>query len=123
MDEEHKSLKIDLYLLKDEECLKFTFKDKFKEEDAVTAVEEWRDLFASLKGEKILLIWDCLEMRGFETKARIAWQQAMKELKDQIDCVWLITNSKIIKAGAKVMSAFTKFTINVVKSENKIILT
>ena len=122
MYDDLKSLKIDLYLLKEEECLKFTFKDKFKGDDAESAVEEWKDLFASLNGEKTLLIWDCMEMTGYETKARIAWQQAMKDLKDQIDCVWLITNSKIIKAGAKLMSAFTKFTIKVVGSENEIIL-
>lgn len=118
-----KSLKIELYHLKDEECLKFIFKDKFKGKDAERSVVEWRDLFASLKGERIPLIWDCLEMTGYETKARTTWQQAMKELKNQIDCVWLVTNSKIIKAGAKLMSAFTKFTIKVVKSENEIVLT
>ena len=59
-------------------------------------------------------------MTGFENKARVIWQKAIKELKKQIDCVWLISDSKIIRAGAKVMSAFTSFSLNVVNDESKI---
>ena len=122
MEAEQKSLEIELYNLKNEDWLKFTFKGKFKGEDAITGVEEWKNIFAPIEGEKTALIWDCLEMTGFESKARTTWQQGMKELKDKIDTIWLITNSKIIKAGAKLMSAFTKFNIKVVKSEDEIIL-
>ncbi len=118
MNEEKKSLEIEMCEINDEECLRFTFIDKLLEVDAVDGVEEWKEIFSSAEdGEKIKVIWDCLEMTGFDSKARVAWQQAIKQLKKQIDVVWLITDSKAIKAGAKLMSAFTSFKIKVVKSE------
>ena len=120
MTKESDSFEIELYQLKTEDCLKFTFKGKFSEQSALSGSEEWKDLFSSTGTEKSILVWDCKEMTGFETNARIIWQQAMKELKGQIDCVWLISNSAIIRAGAKLMSTFTGFKIKAVKSEKDI---
>ncbi len=120
MTKESDSFEIELYQCKTEECLKFTFKGKFSEQSALSGSEEWRDLFSSTGTEKSVLVWDCKEMTGFEPKARIVWQQAMKELKGQIDCVWLISNSAIIRAGAKLMSTFTGFKIKAVKTEKDI---
>jgi len=120
MSEEVNSLKIELYECRKDECLKFTFKGKFSTQDALSGSNEWKELFSSTNEEKIMLIWDCLEMTGYESKARVVWQQVMKELKGKIDCVWLISNSKIIRTGAKLMSAFTGFKIKAVKSEKDI---
>lgn len=118
-----KSLNTELYFLDNEECLKFTFKGNFREEDALEGIDDWKDIFASAQGESAVIIWDCLEMTGFENNARKAWQKAIKDLKNQIECVWLITDSKVIKAGAKVMNAFTSFKLNVVKSTENIMIT
>jgi len=60
-------------------------------------------------------------MSGFENKARVIWQKAIKRLKNQIAVVWLITDSKTIKTGAKLMSLFTSFEIKVVKTEKEIV--
>lgn len=120
MTEELNSFDIELYQYKTEECLKFTFKGKFREQDALSGSKEWRELFSSTGIEKSILIWDCNEMSGFESKARIIWQEVMKELKGQIDCVWLISKSSVIRTGAKLMSTFTGFKIKAVKSEKDI---
>lgn len=111
-----KTLEIGLNVLNNEELLKFTFNGEFKEEDAIEGVKEWKELFASAGSEKLCIIWDCVNMTGFESKARIAWQHAIKDLKNQINCVWLITDSKIIRTGAKLMNTFTSFKLKVVKS-------
>jgi len=122
MNEEKKSLEIEMCEINDEECLRFTFIDKLLEADAVNGVEEWKEIFSSAEeSEKITVIWDCLEMTGFDSKARVAWQKAIKQFKKQIDIVWLITDSKAIKTGAKLMSAFVSFKIKVVKSEAAIL--
>ena len=71
-------------------------------------------------GEKIALVWHCQKMKGYEPMARSLWQRTIKDLKDQIDSIWLITDSALIKAGATLISFFTKLDIKVVKSENKI---
>jgi phosphopantetheine adenylyltransferase len=59
-------------------------------------------------------------MGGYDTEARLQWQKTLKELENQIDTVWLITQSSLIKMGASVMSLFTKLKIQVVRSESEI---
>ena len=77
-------------------------------------------MFDSKKDEKIVIIWQCLEMEGYEAMARTTWQTAIKKLKSNIEAIWLITNSRVIKAGASIMSFFTSYDIKVVKSEQEI---
>jgi endo-beta-N-acetylglucosaminidase D len=100
--------------------LKFTFKGKLKESDALKAIKKWKEAFNTKSGEKIVLVWDCLEMENYDTNSRIEWQNALKEMKNQIDSIWLITNSVLIKVGARVMSLFTSLEIKIVSSENEI---
>ena len=120
MSENEQSVKLHLCDLSNNECLRFKFTGRLNAEDAELAVKEWKKLFENLGDEKLSLIWDCSEMKGFETKARNIWQQAMKDLNKNIDTVWLITTSSFIKAGAKLISTFTKFNMKVVKSEDEI---
>ena len=122
MNNEIKSVDIELCILDNEECLKFIFKENLSATDALEAIEEWKYLFESAGDEKITVVWDCIDMTGFENKARIAWQKAIKELKHQIKCVWLVTDSAIIKTGAKLMNKFVSFKLKVVKSVENIIL-
>ncbi len=114
------NINAELVQLNGEDCLKFTFKGHFTEEDAEFGVNEWKEFFESAGNEKVVIIWDSKQMAGFDNKARVVWQQAIKELKKQIDCVWLISDSSVIRAGAKMMSAFTSFSLKAVKNEAKI---
>jgi len=101
-------------------CLKFTFGQNLTEKDAGEAIVEWRKAFQSKMGQAIVLIWDCREMKGYESAARVNWQSALKEMKSQIDTIWLITESNFIKMGASVMSMFSSLEIKVVSSEDEI---
>lgn len=122
MDKEEKSLDIEMLEINDEDCLKFCFSGKLTKEDAVEGISYWEDIFDSIpEGEKTKIIWDCKEMTGFENSARVEWQHAVKKLKTKIDVIWLIANSKVIKAGAKVMSMFSSFKIKNVDNEDELI--
>ena len=44
----------------------------------------------------------------------------IKDLKKKIDCVWVISESKIIRTGAKVLSTLSGFKIKTVKNESEI---
>jgi len=112
--------KIELINFKDEECIKFTFNGHFSVKNAEYGVNEWKEFFDSARDQKIILIWDAVGMTGFDNKARVVWQHAIKDFKKQINCVWLISDSKVIIAGAKVMSAFTSFCLKAVKNTNQI---
>ena len=121
MEENKKTVEIELCDVNDEECLKFTFSEKFLKSDAESGASEWEDIFQNVEGgEKTTIVWDTLEMTGFENSARVIWQKAIKKLKPKIGVVWLITTSKVIKAGAKLMSVFTSYDLKVVKSEKEI---
>ncbi len=102
-------------------CLKFTFKGNFNKEDAKVAVEEWKRLFAFIKDELVIIIRDCSEMKAYDSMARTIWQKAIKEFKKQIDSIWLITESRMIKAGGMILYTFTSCNIKVVRSQDQII--
>lgn len=117
---ENKSVNLELCILNSVECLKFNFNGHLKTSDAMEGIEEWRKLFKTANGDKITIIWDCINMTGFDNKARVQWQQAIKDLKAKFECVWLVTDNKIIKAGAKLMNTFTSFKLKVVKTIDNI---
>lgn len=104
------------------DCLKFTFSGKFSDSDAAASTEKWRQIFSTKKQEKIILIWDCLEMHDYDQHARTLWQNACKEMKDQIEIIWVMTNSLLIRMGASVISVFTSLKIKVVSSEKDIVI-
>ena len=103
-------------------CLKFVFGEKLTLKEAEIAIHEWRDAFQSQNDAAIILIWDYRKMKGYETEARGKWTDALKEMKSQIDTIWLITESMVIKMGASVMGMLTPLNIKTVRSENEIVI-
>jgi len=114
------NLKIEWVNKSQKRCLKFTFNEKLTVEDATSIIEKWQNHFKEFPKEKIIIIWDCIKMTGYDSSARTKWQSALKEMKEQIDSIWLITNSSLIKMGASFISVFASYPINVVNSENEI---
>src|SRR4030042_4176091 len=108
---ETKNPQIEWQQIQNKNCLRFTFIGDLNEKKAIDAIRIWKEEFTAKAGEKIILIWDCKEMTGYEPKARIHWQAALKELKNRIESIWLIKNSRIVKFGAMIMSALTPYEI------------
>jgi hypothetical protein len=102
------------------EYLNFTFEEKLIKKNAIAAIEKWREAFQSKSGEKIVLVWDCLKMTGYDKESRILWQNALNEMKDQIAGIWLITRSNLIQVGAGVLSVFTSLEIHSVSSMDEV---
>lgn len=117
---------IDWKIIQGKIFLYFKFNGVFYLEDAEQGIERWDELFQDPEytNDKISLVWDCLEMENYESKARIAWQKTIKEHKHRIENIWLITNSATISAGAEIVAFFTSLNIRPVKSfielENKL---
>ena len=102
-------------------CLFFKFHGVFSHETSLKGVEEWMQRFAEKDKLKFIIVWDCINMNGYEPKARIVWQHALKELQKQIDTIWLISDSSIIRTGAKIISLATSFEIKPVSKEADIL--
>jgi len=59
-------------------------------------------------------------MKGYETAARLLWQKALSEHKNNIEAIWVISVSTLVNVGVTLMSAFTSYNMNIVKSESEI---
>jgi len=102
--------------------LKFTFKGSLSEEVAAGSISSWRSEFSKIKaGEKVDLIWDCLEMSKYSAKAAKMWKETMKELNDKVDCIWLISTNTFIRMGAKTITFLLPINLKVVSSEAEIL--
>lgn len=107
--------------LNSKKYLKFSFDENLGEQEAISSIEKWKKEITSNSDTKVSMIWDCLKMKSYDSKARILWQDALKELKNSIENIWLISNSQFIRVGANVISVFSGLKINPVDSESKII--
>lgn len=120
MKEGEKNPAIEWKRIGNKDFLRFKFTGILTYNEALSAIEEWKKLFALKKDEKVPIIWHCLEMKDYEPMARNVWQQTLKELGRQIDIIWLVNKTAIIYAGANLISMFTSFTIKVVKTEEEV---
>jgi len=102
---------------------RFHFVQKLTKKAAENAINEWKIKFTEQSTKKITMIWDCTELTDYEPMARIFWQKTLKETQNQIECVWLISDSKIIRAGASIMSLFVNFNMKVMSSEKDVFAT
>ena len=101
-------------------CLRFSFNGSLVEEEAKNAVDEWRRIFKSKRNQKLDLVWDCNKMTGYDPGARLVWQNALQELKDQISSIWVVSKSSMVRSGAMIISMMTKHNIKVVQDESEI---
>lgn len=113
--------KIETFDKSDKSYIKFTFSGRLEPSDAENAIRNWKKIFSENPDNKYIIIWDCLYMTGYDHDARVKWQSALSEMKNQIDYIWIITQSKIFKMGASVMALLTDIKLKVVASENKIV--
>ena len=59
-------------------------------------------------------------MTDYDNDARAQWIDAIKEMKSQIDTIWLISASGFIRTGASIMSFFVNMQIKPVSCESEI---
>jgi hypothetical protein len=103
------------------ECIKLNFGSVLNQKDAVSVCNEWKVLSQADKTKKYVIIFNAKDMIDYEPMTRTSFQNTMKELKDQIDQIWVISESKLIRGGAAIMGMLTAFSIKAVNSEDQII--
>jgi len=103
--------------------VKFVFQGVFTARAAAKAVDQWKSVLQQLGARAgVTYVWDCQEMAGYEPDARLAWQKAMKEYRATTQTIWLVTTSRLIKAGAMILSTFTGYPIKTVSTEAEIVV-
>ena len=113
-------MELEWVTIKSKKYLKFKFNGFLDEQEALDGIGQWKKEFDENSNSKISLVWDCSSMKGYSHEARSHWQRATKELKSQIEKIWLISDSILIRTGAEIISVFARIKIKAVKSEDKI---
>lgn len=103
-------------------CLKFVFGEKLTLQEAEAAITKWRNAFLFKGDEPIVLIWDCKNMKSYDSEAKKKWTETLTDLKSKIDVIWLISDSSLIRMGASIMGMFSSHEIKAVKSESEIVI-
>lgn len=101
--------------------LNFLFNGNFTEKEAVSAIKKWEKEFASIpQGQKVELIWNCLEMRKYSPGAAKTWKNAMSKMNSKIDTVWLVSSNTFIRMGARTVTLLLPIKLKPVSSEFEI---
>lgn len=112
-----KNLDINFITLDNKSYLHFVFKGDLKETVAMQGIAKWKEEINKLPNNtKIDLIYNCIEMTGFETGARRNWQDAMKEFKAKSGEIWIVSDNILILGAAKTMGLLTGFNMKVCRS-------
>ena len=102
--------------------LKFIFDGHFSAKAAAPAIIEWRKEFDNEipAGQKVNIIWDCLKMTGFDPNVKSTWQKTLKELREKISEIWIVSSNPVIRVAALTMGVFSNYKIKTVISEDDI---
>lgn len=95
--------------------LYFKFKGKFTEDISQQACRAWLEFFKQT-AKSYTLVWDCMQMEGYELGARNEWVNALKEGKQQINKITVISDSMIIRGAARLMLKLFSFEAEVFKT-------
>jgi len=98
---------------KDKLYLKFEFFERFTQNAASKSVDQWKtEVDGKInEGDKYSIIFDTLNMSGFDGDARKIWQEQLKKSKHQVDDIWLISSNGLIKTAAKTMSLLAGYSM------------
>lgn len=100
----------------------FTFRGTLTHKKAVELCERMKTSCSSNPGKNFVVVFNATNMENYEPQARVVFQKCIKELIKQIDKIWLVTDSKIIRGGASIMSLIIGLPIKAVKSEQQIVI-
>ena len=111
-------LEVSSRVMKGRNCLFLNLKGFITEETIRLA-------YAELKSEKIknhqyTVVVDCTEVTNYDCDSRNLLQDILIESKENIESLWVITNSMIIHAAIEIMSFFTATDIKVVANVSQL---
>ena len=97
--------------IEDTHYLRFKFFGKLTKEIAEEAIKEWEEKFQAVNYTEINLIWDCLEMSGYQPASASLWKTTMNKHKDRIGKIWVISDNPLIRMGARAVTMITNLKL------------
>lgn len=110
-----------LEVINNKKCIIVTYEGCLNVEDAEKAVGRTIKLLDENAGEKLVLVWNCLEITDYEPNCRKILQKAATDYKDSLEVVYTIVTSPLIIAATEIISFFSPVKIKTVNSYNKLV--
>ncbi len=108
-------------IIQDKTCLVITFNGIFTETDANKLTAYLNRQIANFREvDTFPLICQCLCMIDYEAHARLVFQNFLQTHANRWESIWIVTKSKTIKYGGKLINMFVSTPIHVVENENQI---
>lgn len=101
-------------------CLYFQFTSKFTQKTAESASEAWKEFMNKHPNDTFELVWDCMDMNGFEISARKVWYDTLTNFKGRIAKVHVVSGNLMIRSAAKVMLKFFGITSEISRSKEEL---
>ena len=97
--------------MKDHRYLVLHFDGHFSAENARSAISTISSM-VRMTEQKIIMVWECTGMAGFDIAAREAWQLFIKDISSKIEKIHLVSNKLVIRSGAVVVGIFAGIKIS-----------
>ncbi|MBS1508920.1 MAG: hypothetical protein JSS79_19945 [Bacteroidetes bacterium] len=111
------SVEITTVTINSKEYLQFDFTGFLDVAVATDALHRWDEQMKKANNHaKVSLVYNCQNMKGFDTSARKLWQAAMQRHKNLVNTTWIISDNVFILGAAKTMGLLTGFPIKVTKN-------
>ncbi|HCX23405.1 MAG: hypothetical protein CMB80_06860 [Flammeovirgaceae bacterium] len=101
-------------------CVNVRFIGKFTESTSIESTTVWKQTFQKHPKAKFIMVWDCMDMTGFEMSARREWLKHMHELHGQIDRIIVISDSVLIRGSARLMLKLFRFKSEMFNSHHDV---
>lgn len=102
--------------IRGEDCLEFVFQGHFDKALCESVTQAWTQKFEQHPGTEYSLVWNCLEMDGFDIDAKNEWANTLSRFADRIKIIYVVSGSVLIRGAARLMGKFSKYDLQVVKS-------
>ncbi|MEQ9403994.1 MAG: hypothetical protein RIM99_10430 [Cyclobacteriaceae bacterium] len=109
-------VEVKVEFLNNTECLVFEFRGHFSREVCENATKAWKNYFDEQMKNEFVIVWDCLQMDGFDYDAKNEWAETLSKYADRIRTINVISSSVLIRGAARLMGKFSKYDLRVFKS-------
>jgi hypothetical protein len=87
---------------------------------AAEGVDSARAFVEALSGPPLAIAFDIREMTGYDSEARVAWQQAVAPKRSQILSLTVIGGHPLVKIGATTLALFLRIPHRFVDDPSKL---
>lgn len=96
--------------MRNQRYLLVNFDGHLSPEDAQRAIGVIHSMIDDVDG-KCTMVWECTGMAGYDTGAREAWQVFMKNIKQKVEAINVVSGNVVIRTGAMVVGMFAGIKI------------